>query len=285
METTGEYRAQLLAALAWQVELGADEAIAETPTDRTRLTPPEMAPGGSRAPAAAKGPGSRKAGAAKGAAKGIANGATPDAAEDAVQTARELAAKAADVPALREALLGYDGSSLKPGSNTVFADGNPAARVMVVGEAPGREEDRAGKPFVGRSGQLLDRMLAAIGLDRAAEDPTKAAYITNVIFYRPLGNRTPEDAEVQKLLPFTWRHIELARPSLVLCLGNVPAKHLMNAGVGITRYRGTWTDLQAGAYTVPALASFHPAYLLRQPEAKRYAWRDLQTLRDRLESL
>ena len=269
MERTGDHRAQLLAALAWQVELGADEAIAETPTDRTRLAPPAGAPKRSRdrppAPATAKQP--------------------EPSAKDPVDTARAVAAKARDVPALREALLGYDGSSLKPGGNTVFADGDPSARVMVVGEAPGREEDRAGKPFVGRSGQLLDRMLAAIGLDRHAKDPAKAVYITNVIFYRPLGNRTPEDAEVQKLLPFTWRHIELARPSLVLCLGNVPAKHLMNAGAGITRFRGAWTDLKAGAHTVPALASFHPAYLLRTPEAKRYAWRDLQALRDRLESL
>ena len=153
---------------------------------------------------------------------------------------------------------------------------------MVMGEAPGRDEDRQGLPFVGRSGQLLDRMLSAIGRDRKSEDPALGAYISNVLPYRPLENRTPDDREVQMLLPFARRHIALARPKVVLCVGNVPAKHLMGAGSGITRFRGTWTELEVDGVAVPALATFHPAYLLRSPDMKRLAWRDLLELEERL---
>ncbi|MEM9956076.1 MAG: uracil-DNA glycosylase [Pseudomonadota bacterium] len=266
-----QLRADMLAALAWQVELGADEAIADAPTDRTQLT---RAP---KAAAAAK---------RQDRAQDQAQDHDTGPAEDPVRAANDLAANAQSIEQLRDALLGYDGSPLKTGArNTVFADGNPAAEVMVIGEAPGRDEDREGKPFVGRSGQLLDRMLAAIGLNRASEDPATSAYITNVIFYRPLENRTPDDAEVQKLLPFTLRHIALAQPKVVLCVGNVPAKNLMQAKTGITRFRGSWSDVPSASGSVPALATFHPAYLLRQPDAKRFAWRDLISLREKLESL
>jgi len=149
-----------------------------------------------------------------------------------------------------------------------------------VGEAPGREEDREGRPFVGRSGQLLDRMLAAIGLSRRAETPETAVYITNVIPWRPLENRTPSDDEISMLAPFARRHIELARPEALLLLGNAPTRALCETTTGITRMRGKWREVLG----IPALPTFHPAYLLRQPQLKREAWRDLLALRARLDA-
>lgn len=269
------------AALAWQLDCGVDETLSEQPFDWTSA--PDAQPA-VRAPAAPKRTGSRgRPGGAPTGQTAPPPKADPQAA--ALAKARALAEGAADLGALRAALESFDGSSLKKGArSTVFADGDPRAPVMVIGEAPGRDEDRVGKPFVGRSGGLLDRMLAAIGLARGAEDPAQGAYITNVVFYRPLENRTPDDAEVRLLLPFTERHIELARPKALLCLGNVPAKHLMEAGAGITRFRGTWTTYRVGAVEVPALASFHPAFLLRSPEQKRHAWRDLLSLRAKLDA-
>ena len=258
-----DLRALWRAALEWQIELGADEAIGEAPVDCTMLP--------SKAPPATLG---RKR-----------RADPPPAAPktDPVADARALAAKADSVAALREALNAYNGSPLKKGArNTVFADGNPKAGLMIIGEAPGRDEDRQGLPFVGRSGQLLDRMLAAIGRDRKAESPEEAAYITNVVFYRPLENRTPTDQEVAPLLPFTLRHIALTKPKAILCVGNVPTKHLMGATTGITRFRGTWTEIETERLKIPAIASFHPAYLLRSPDQKRLAWRDLLELEARL---
>jgi DNA polymerase len=195
-----------------------------------------------------------------------------------VAEAAAIAAGCADLAALRAALAAYDGCALKAGArNCVFSDGNPAARVMIVGEAPGRDEDRLGKPFVGRSGQLLDRMLAAIGLDRAAEDPARAVYITNVSPWRPLENRKPARDETAMLEPFVRRHIALAAPEIVLLMGATAAQTLMGSTEGVLKLRGRWRRLtETGA---PALATLHPAYLLRQPAAKRLAWRDLLALR------
>ena len=206
------------------------------------------------------------------------------APNEPIQTAREAAARASDLAGLRSALEAFDGSRLKKGAkNCVFADGNAAAQLMVIGEAPGAEEDRQGLPFVGRSGVLLDRMLAAIGLNRHAEEPEKSAYITNVVPYRPLANRPPDDAEAAAFAAFMLRHIALAQPKFVLCLGNAPAKHVMGATVGVTRYRGTWKDLEIEGRRIPTLCTFHPAYLLRSPEMKRFAWRDLLSLQERME--
>lgn len=257
-----DLRAALIAALAWQCELGVDETIAEEPINRT-LAPPKTP--------------------ARPSPKDAKESPAPQQ-YDAVADARALSASAADIPALRAALSGFEGSSLKAGArSTVFADGDPAAEIMVIGEAPGRDEDRQGLPFVGRSGQLLDRMLAAIGRNRRDADPAKGAYITNVIPYRPLENRTPDDQEVRLLTPFIERHIALARPSVAICLGNVPAKHLMGAKTGITKFRGTWTTLEIDGIEIPAIATFHPAYLLRSPDMKRLAWRDLLSVQERLE--
>ncbi|MEE3101469.1 MAG: uracil-DNA glycosylase, partial [Pseudomonadota bacterium] len=204
----------------------------------------------------------------------------PPAEVDPSDAARALAAAAPDLAALHDAIRGFEGSPLKRGArNTVICDGTPGARVMIVGEAPGREEDREGRPFVGRSGLLLDRMLAAIGLARTAEDPAEAAYITNVAYWRPLENRRPSSDEVAMLLPFLARHIELARPDFVLLMGAAPSQGLLETAVGITRLRGTWRDWRG----VPVLPTFHPAFLLRQPERKREAWRDLRALRAALD--
>ena len=194
--------------------------------------------------------------------------------------ARALAEGARDLPALAAAMDGFD-CELKPGArHFVFADGTAGAPLMVVGEAPGRDEDIQGKPFVGAAGQLLDRMLAAIGRDRTDPDPARAVYITNVLPWRPPGNRRPETPEIDRWRPFLQRHVELAAPRVLLVLGNSPALALLNRG-GITQIRGQWTEA-AGR---PALPSFHPSYLLRNPPAKREAWADLLALNARLRAL
>jgi uracil-DNA glycosylase len=187
-------------------------------------------------------------------------------------TVAELAARAAD----------FDGCALKrTATTTVFADGNPSAAVMIIGEAPGAEEDRTGRPFVGRAGQLLDRMLAAIGLDRGG------VLITNVVYWRPPGNRTPTPAEIASCLPFVLRHVALIRPKVLVLAGGTAAGALLPQGQGITRLRGRWFDLALPGLDrpVPTLPMFHPSFLLRAPERKREAWRDLLALRARLAEL
>ncbi len=261
MTLDAESRAALLAALEWQIELGADEAISETPVDR--FAPPE--------PAAPPAPTPQ----APAAAPPVPAADPADAAAEATRAAEAIAADCADLPALAAALAAFEGCPLKAGArNCVFADGNPAARVMIVGEAPGRDEDLQGKPFVGRSGQLLDRMLAAIGLDRGAEDPAKAVYITNVLPWRPVGNRTPGSDETAMLLPFLRRHIDLAAPEILLLMGAASAKTVLETTKGIKALRGRWTRVRGRT----TLATFHPAYLLRTPADKKLAWRDLLAL-------
>jgi uracil-DNA glycosylase family 4 len=193
--------------------------------------------------------------------------------EAAILSAREAARTAPTLEALRELLEKFDGCALKStATRLVFADGNPAARIMFVGEAPGREEDIEGLPFVGRSGKLLDRMIAAIGLDRTT------AYIANVIPWRPPGNRTPTPQETQICLPFIKRQIELVNPDVLVTLGNPSTQTLLSAREGIMRTRGKWFDYDTGTRTIRALATFHPAYLLRSPSYKRMAWQDLRAI-------
>ena len=164
--------------------------------------------------------------------------------------------------------------------NTVFSDGNPEAKVMLIGEAPGADEDRQGKPFVGVSGQLLDRMMATIGLDRTS------FYITNILFWRPPGNRTPTSTEVASCLPFMKRHIELINPSAIMLVGGLSAKTMLNRTEGILRQRGKWANYQLNSErAIPALPILHPAYLLRQPAAKRQAWMDLLSFQKKLEEV
>jgi DNA polymerase len=195
----------------------------------------------------------------------------------AILSAREAARAAPDLAALKAALARFDGVSLsRTATNLVFADGNPAAEVMLVGEAPGADEDRLGLPFVGVSGQLLDRMMAAIGLDRTS------FYITNVCFWRPPGNRKPTDTELAAQKPFVERHIELVAPKVLVLVGAAAAQGLLGTTEGITRLRGRWFQyrLGEGGSTIPALPIFHPAYLLRQPAQKRETWRDLIKLKE-----
>ncbi len=272
---------QALALLKLYIEWGADEAIEPTPQSRLGATllrpalpaqrpavpPPARAPQLSEQPITAFRP-------APAPARAI--GPMDQAA---VLSAREAARAAPDLSALKEALARFDGVSLaRTATNLVFADGNPMARVMLVGEAPGADEDRLGKPFVGVSGQLLDRMMAAIGLDRTS------FYITNVCFWRPPGNRKPTDLELAAQKPFVERHIELVAPKILVLVGAAAAQGLLGTTEGITRLRGRWFQYRPGSgadqAAIPALPIFHPAYLLRQPAQKRETWRDLLKLRE-----
>ncbi len=207
----------------------------------------------------------------------------PAAPDDAAMTARQLASSAPDLDTLRALLDQFDGCALKSmATRLVFADGNPEGRVMIIGEAPGRDEDEIGRPFVGRAGQLLDRMLAAIGLDRSQ------VYIANIVPWRPPGNRTPTPQEIAICLPFIQRQIELAAPDFLITMGAPATQNLLGQREGILRLRGRWFDYQTGGHdrptrTIPALATLHPAYLLRQPAQKALAWRDLRSLKARLE--
>ena len=254
------------AMLEWLTELGCDEAIGPVPVTRFALPDRMATPHGEQGPAA---------GAAPQAAVVPAVGGP---ATDPVAEAERMAAAATSLDALREALAAYPWCDLRLGAKSlVFSDGHPQARVMIVGEAPGREEDRAGKPFVGQAGQLLDRMLAAIGLDRRQEDAAKAVYITNVLPWRPPSNRDPEPGEVQMMLPFLRRHVELADPEILICMGNHACGAVLGRR-GITRMRGQWSE----GFGRPVLPMLHPAFLLRQPAAKRDAWADLLSLQTRL---
>lgn len=246
---------QALAALEWLVAAGADEAIEDTPCDR--LTPPPAA--------------------VQPTAQAAAPAAPLVAPTVAGADAHAIASACADLNALRQALQAFEGCALKAtATNTVFADGNPRARVMLVGEAPGADEDREGRPFVGRAGQLLDKMLAAIGLDR------EQVYITNILPWRPPGNRNPSVAEIAVCLPFVRRHIALAAPEILVLLGGVSAKALLDTSRGITSLRGRWTEIDIEGRAVPVLPTLHPAFLLRQPEQKALAWQDLLSLKQRL---
>src|SRR5215216_5252741 len=251
--------------LRWLLEMGADEIVAEAPVDRLKPKPKPQAPL-PQSPAASR----------------LDLRALPSRAassDQAIGDARAVAAACTSLADIAAALRQFDACPLKrTATNLVFADGNPQARVLFIGEAPGRDEDEQGKPFVGRSGQFLDRMLAAIGLSRHSADPATAAFITNVIYWRPPGNRKPTDAETLMCLPFVMKTIELAKPEFLVCLGATPTQRLLETTEGILKLRGTWRDFNG----IPLLATLHPAYLLRQPAQKRLVWRDLLSLRRRL---
>jgi len=205
------------------------------------------------------------------------NVAPPAAPEAAIRDAAQLAASANSLDELRAAIESFQGCALKATAmRTVFSDGNPEARVMLVGEAPGADEDREGLPFVGRSGKLLDRMLGAIALDRTS------VYIANIIPWRPPGNRTPTPQESAICLPFIKRQIQLADPDILVCLGGPSATTLLELREGITRTRGRWFEYDTGTRKIRAIALFHPAYLLRSPAHKKLAWQDLLAIRKAL---
>jgi DNA polymerase len=198
--------------------------------------------------------------------------------EQLIANARDLATAATTLEELQAALTGFTGCNLKNyAKSTVFADGNPQAKIMLVGEAPGRDEDIQGLPFVGRSGQLLDRMLSCIGLDRTS------VYIANVIPWRPPGNRTPTPAETELCRPFVERQIALVNPDILVFVGTSSTKTLTGSKEGIMRMRGRWTTYQCNDRDIPVMPIFHPAYLLRQPAQKRLAWQDLLAIKRKLE--
>lgn len=260
--------------LAFYLEAGVDCALDEAPVNR--LAEPELAP--VPRPAVAHQEPARPAPLSPPIPLPRADATV--APDVAIATAREAARTAPTLEALRQLLENFDGCALKhTASRLVFADGNPQARVMFVGEAPGRDEDIEGLPFVGRSGKLLDRMIAAIGLDRSK------VYIANVIPWRPPGNRTPTPQETQICLPFIQRQIELVNPDVLVTLGNPSTQALLQTREGIMRTRGKWLDYDTGTRRVRAIATFHPAYLLRSPSYKRMSWQDLRAITKALEQV
>ena len=293
-------KADLRAWLEWYVSMGVTELVAEQPFDRFGLPEPDDRAPGSKTTKISTVP-DRKAGAATTSrsddgppswvlddAGPIAptSGMSPSSGASAAPSgldlggsaddARALAASCQTLEALKEALQSFDGCPLKETAiNLCFADGNPEAPIMLIGEAPGAQEDRQGKPFVGPSGQLLDRMLATINLDR-----TKV-YITNVIFWRPPGNRTPTASEIAICQPFLERQIELLHPKLLVFVGGIAARALLGVSQGVTKLRGrNFTYKASGDLEIPAIVMFHPAYLLRQPAQKRLSWRDLLAIQE-----
>jgi uracil-DNA glycosylase len=270
--------AALLGLLQWYAAMGVDAVIDAAPHDRfaeyaqtARPAPTDLRTGPAPPPAR-----QIERGASSPAAPDLAaamQDVTTASVEKLAQSARESAAAAHTLDDLRERLLAFDGCALKTtATQLVFADGNPQAQIMLVGEAPGADEDRQGLPFVGRAGQLLNKMLAAIGLDRSK------VYIANVVPWRPPGNRTPTPVEIAACLPFTRRQIELVGPKILICLGAPSAQTLLGASQGIMRLRGRWHDYDLAGTKIPALAMLHPAYLLRQPAHKKLAWQDLREL-------
>jgi len=271
-----------LSALAWLMDAGADEAVGDEPVNRLVAKPAPkptdfLQPAPGHRPAVAP---QRPTFTAARPAPTLAQQArapAPVIEGDDIGNAMEIAARANTLPELKAALEAYDGCALKKlATNTVFADGTPGARVLCIGEAPGRDEDKAGLPFVGRAGKLLDKMLAPIGLDR-----TKNVYIINVLPWRPPDNRNPDPVEVAKCIPFLRRHIELANPDMIVLLGAVAVRNVMGKTDGIMATRGKWLDYHVNGRMVPVMPTLHPAYLLRQPAHKKLAWRDLLSIEDK----
>jgi DNA polymerase len=255
--------------LTFYLEAGVDCAVAEEPANRLSDAAPVLEQREAASPKSSR---------SIPAAVPVARSEASPAPEAAIHSARETARTAPSLEALRAMLESFDGCALKStATRLVFSDGNPQARIMFVGEAPGREEDLEGLPFVGRSGKLLDRMMASIGLDRSS------VYIANVIPWRPPGNRTPTPQETQICLPFIQRQIELVNPDVLVTLGNPSTQTLLQTREGIMKTRGRWVDYNTGTRVIRALPTFHPAYLLRSPSYKRMAWQDLRAIAKALE--
>ncbi|RCW79515.1 uracil-DNA glycosylase [Phyllobacterium bourgognense] len=266
--------------LHFYAEAGVDTPLEDAPVDRfSQIEAKRVAASPAQAARPSQQQRPEQPAASQPAPSILSKASVPDDAKIAM--ARQMASSAATLEELREQLAAFDGCNLKfTAKNLVFADGNPAAPIMFVGEAPGREEDLEGVPFIGRSGQLLDRMFAAIGLDRTS------VYIANTIPWRPPGNRTPTPLEAEICRPFFERQIELANPRLLVALGGPAAKALTNATEGILRLRGNWkAHLTTSGIQIPVMPTLHPAYLLRNPAQKRFAWRDFVNVKIRLRAL
>ncbi len=268
--------------IAFYLDSGADALIGEEPVDRMAdaPAPAKGGPDSKAVPAGGESPlSTMRNGPASPSLPRKASGTSlaPALPEVAAMAAREAARSAGTLDELRALLEKFEGCALRTtATQLVFADGNPQSRVMFVGEAPGHDEDVVGRPFVGRSGKLLDLMMAAIGLDRTQ------VYIANVVPWRPPGNRTPTPQETAICLPFIRRQIELANPDIVVCLGGPAMQTLLGIKDGITRARGRWYPFDTGSREIRALATFHPAFLLRSPLQKRFAWRDFLALKKAL---
>lgn len=248
------------AALSWHIEQGASEALANEPVDHTAL------------------PVSKPAMSSPMPAPILLFGT-----DDLAAQSRALANKCATLDELKAAIQAFDGLAIKKtATQMVFADGDPASRVMLVGEAPGADEDKQGFPFVGVSGQLLDKILACINLARKPSEGQKGIYISNILNWRPPGNRTPTDQEIQIALPFIQKHIELIKPQFLILCGGVSAKGLLDSSESISKLRGRFHECRVNDLTIPAIATYHPSYLLRTPSQKRAVWQDMLMLQDRL---
>jgi len=274
-------RSALIRQLAWQHAMGIDEILLDVPAPDESLSmsaltsPAGQLAGRPAAPAPATHLPPEDA-APKPPEPASAVSADPSSSQTVVGQTAALS-DITSLDDLRATLAGLDGCALKhTASNMIFADGNPGAKVMVIGDVPGRDEDRVGLPLVGSDGQLLDRMLASIGLSRAE------IYIVPLIPWRPPGNRTPTAEEMALLVPFLYRHVQLAAPEMVLLLGGVTAKTILPSGGGILKLRGRWHDIDYGGTTCPTMATLHPAYLSRSPAQKRLAFADLVALAGKL---
>lgn len=265
MEQMDEWN-RALAQLMWQVELGAVDALAEEPVDRYAL--PNAAPiVAAPAPTAQAAP-----------VPSVAPIIAPPPKVSDAEISTALAAEVADLEALRAVMERDERCDLKKGArNMVFADGHPVSDLMIIGEAPGRDEDQAGRPFVGQAGQLLDKMFAAIGRDRGAETAAQGLYITNILPWRPPHNRDPSEEDIAMMVPFVRRHIALAQPKVIVLMGNIACQALLGQ-TGITKLRGTWDQIEG----IPTMPMLHPAYLLRRPLSKAEAWADLKAVRAKL---
>lgn len=273
---TGNYannvqeRQLLLAALQWHIDHGADEMLVDTPVDRTAA--PDIAKIIAKTPPLK---------AVTKAEEAVATEVMGAAA--AIIEAQKLAGDCKTLDALKTAITEFDGISIKKtATNMVFSDGDPASSIMLIGEAPGADEDIQGKPFVGECGQLLDKILASIGLSRVSEELTRSVYMTNVLNWRPPGNRTPTSAEMDISQAFIERHIALVQPKMIIFCGGLAAKTLLKSKDSISKMRGAFHDYKMGDVTIPTMVTYHPAYLLKTPLQKKAVWADMLMLQDKI---
>jgi len=275
--------------LEWHLEMGADEAVGDTTINwfehvveppRTQIAPHQFKKARLEKPDIASSPNPKPVVNTTSAARPVTS--STDSASDA----RKLALSCKTVEELTQTLSTFDACPLsRTATNLCFIDGNIKASTLLIGEAPGRDEDLQGKPFVGRSGQLLDKMLKFIDLSRTSDDPKRSVLISNTVFWRPPGNRKPTEAEMLMCMPFVTRLIEMVQPKLIVCLGATPTQRLTGQTRGITRLRGRWFEFESRENTIPLLATLHPSYLLRQPIQKSLAWRDFISLKQHLDEL
>ncbi len=267
----GDSHTAYKAALSWHLDQGVDEPLLDEARDHTALVRELAAPSALQKTALASGTEMSSA--------PISLFSTNDIAAQS----RALAGQCHTLDELKAAIQAFDGLAVKKtATQMVFADGDSAARVMLIGEAPGADEDRLGLPFVGVSGQLLDKILSCINLSRKPGEGQKGVYISNILNWRPPGNRTPTDQEIQIALPFIQKHIEIINPDVLILCGGVSAKGLLGSAESISKLRGRFHDCPVGGKIIPAMATYHPSYLLRTPSQKRAVWQDMLMLQERL---